>query len=72
MVRAGVVKHPAEWPFCGYNEIQRPKERYALIDYNGLKDIFSCREISDVRLRFCMLFWTTLSFFEKVFIGCSA
>jgi putative transposase len=26
MVRAGVVKNPSEWPFCGYNEIQQPRE----------------------------------------------
>jgi len=25
MVRAGVVAHPSEWEFCGYNEIQEPK-----------------------------------------------
>jgi putative transposase len=25
MVRAGVVKHPSEWPYSGYNEIQQPK-----------------------------------------------
>ena len=25
MVRAGAVKHPAEWNHCGYNEIQSPK-----------------------------------------------
>ena len=37
MVRAWVVTHPSEWQFCGYHEIQKPKERYALIDYNGLK-----------------------------------
>jgi putative transposase len=24
MVRAGVVKHPSMWSFCGYNEIQEP------------------------------------------------
>jgi len=44
MVRAGVVSHPAEWPFCGYNEILEPKKRYALIDYNGLKEVFGFRE----------------------------
>ena len=27
MVRAGVVAHPSEWGFCGYHEIQKPKER---------------------------------------------
>jgi len=32
MVRAGAVKHPSEWPFCGYNEIQVPPQRYRLID----------------------------------------
>lgn len=30
MVRAGVVSHPSEWKFCGYNEIQKPKQRYSL------------------------------------------
>ena len=38
MVRAGIVAHPSEWQFSGYNEIQMPRERYALIDYDGLQD----------------------------------
>ena len=32
MVRAGVVKHPMDWEFGGYNEIQHPRQRYTLID----------------------------------------
>jgi REP element-mobilizing transposase RayT len=32
MVRAGVVRHPQDWPHSGYTEIQQPPERYALID----------------------------------------
>ncbi|MDY6951464.1 MAG: transposase, partial [Thermodesulfobacteriota bacterium] len=36
MVRAGVVGHPSEWPFCGYNEIQNPPQRYTLIDRQRL------------------------------------
>jgi len=32
MVRAGVVSHPSEWPFSGYNEIQEPPQKYSLID----------------------------------------
>ena len=32
MVRAGVVGHPAKWAHGGYNEMQDPPERYALID----------------------------------------
>jgi len=26
MVRAGVVSHPSQWSFSGYNEIQEPKK----------------------------------------------
>lgn len=29
MVRAGVVRHPGEWPISGYREIQDPPVRYA-------------------------------------------
>ena len=27
MVRAGAVKHPSDWPYCGYGEIQTPKRK---------------------------------------------
>ncbi|MGD8992635.1 MAG: transposase [Desulfobacterales bacterium] len=36
MVRAGVVKHPKQWVYSGYNEIQKPKQRYGLIDFKSL------------------------------------
>lgn len=36
MVRTGVVKHPSEWPFSGYNEIQNPARRYSIIDQKNL------------------------------------
>ena len=37
MVRAGVVKHPKDWPMSGYNEIIVPqKKRYRLIDKTRL------------------------------------
>ena len=48
MVRAGVVKHPSQWAFCGYNEIQAPRERYALIDYKGLRDSLGFRSMYDL------------------------
>jgi len=48
MVRAGVVTHPSEWMFSGYNEIQAPRERYALIDYQGLKDLLDFRSMDDL------------------------
>ncbi len=39
MVRAGVVKHPSEWPFGGYNEIQEPKRKNVLIWYDRLREL---------------------------------
>jgi hypothetical protein len=36
MVRAGIVSHPSEWPYGGYNEIQKPRRKWVLIDYNKL------------------------------------
>ena len=37
MVRSGIVDHPSQWPFCGYNEIQEPKRKNVLIDYEKLR-----------------------------------
>ena len=36
MVRAGVVDHPSQWRFGGYNEIQFPRRKYVLIAYEKL------------------------------------
>ena len=45
MVRAGAVKHPKDWGFCGYNEILNPPKRYRLIDREAL---LSCCGITDL------------------------
>jgi putative transposase len=39
MVRAGAVRHPSEWEFSGYNEIQRPRKKYVLISYEALMNL---------------------------------
>jgi putative transposase len=39
MVRAGVVTHPSEWAFCGYNEIQKPRKKNVLIDHQKLSKL---------------------------------
>ena len=49
MVRAGVVNHPSEWPFSGYNEIQNPRLRYSLIDQEGLRDLLNIRSMEELR-----------------------
>ena len=36
MVRAGVVSHPDEWPWCGYKELVGEKFRYRLLDVERL------------------------------------
>ena len=36
MVRAGKISHPSQWAASGYNEIQKPPERYSLIDRQSL------------------------------------
>ena len=49
MVRAGVVAHPSEWDFGGYNELQNPRQRYALIDYKRLMDLLYISTVDDLR-----------------------
>ena len=49
MVRNGVVEHPSQWVHSGYNEIQNPPSRYALIDRKQL--IEYCGLGSDEQLR---------------------
>ncbi len=49
MVRNGVVQHPSGWQHGGYNEIQFPPRRYALI--NREKLITRCGLGSDAQLR---------------------
>ncbi len=50
MVRAGVVKHPLEWPYGGYNEIQKPPQRYAILDYEELQGLLGYRSMEGLAL----------------------
>jgi putative transposase len=49
MVRAGVVKHPSEWDHCGYNEIQNPKRRNILINYERLAELLGFETYDEAR-----------------------
>ena len=49
MVRAGVVTHPSEWSFCGYNEIQNPRQRYSLIDHESLTDLLDIKCMEELK-----------------------
>ena len=48
MVRAGAVKHPCNWRFCGYNEIQVPWQRKQVIDFNALTEYFGVSNRHDL------------------------
>jgi putative transposase len=49
MVRARVVKHPAEWAHGGYCEIQKPPRRYAVIDLRELSRLFGFAHIAELQ-----------------------
>ena len=49
MVRAGVVSHPSMWPFCGYNEIQEPRRKNVLINYERLQGLFGAGSYDKLR-----------------------
>lgn len=61
MVRAGVVSHPAEWQFDGYNEIQRPKRKCALIAHEMLANIAGFASYDDLRVSHYEIVSTSVS-----------
>jgi putative transposase len=49
MVRAGAVSHPALWPFSGYNQIQVPRRKNVLIDYERLQELLGLGSYEEVK-----------------------
>jgi len=47
MVRAMVVSHPEQWVHGGYNEIQRPRRKNILIDYDTLGHLSGFNNFDD-------------------------
>jgi len=39
MGRTGMINHPAQWKWSGYNEIQKPRRKNILIDYEALREL---------------------------------
>jgi hypothetical protein len=52
MVRAGVVEHPSDWEFGGYNEIQFPRQRYGLIDHDELKSLLDFGTMDELAIAY--------------------
>ena len=42
MVRVGMVSHPKDWAFGGYNDIQSPRRKCILINYEKLVALSGC------------------------------
>jgi hypothetical protein len=49
MVRAGKVSHPSQWSFSGYNEIQVPRRKNILINYDKLRSLFGVGSYEQLR-----------------------
>jgi REP element-mobilizing transposase RayT len=65
MVRAGVIAHPSQWPFSGYNEIQNPRQRYSLIDHGSLMDLFGIKSMEELKNSYrCWM----ASYFDLIFL----
>ena len=39
MVRTGMINHPSQWKWSGYNEIQNPRRKNILIDYEAAMEL---------------------------------
>ncbi|MFZ0132571.1 MAG: transposase [Desulfobacterales bacterium] len=49
MVRAGVASHPSKWSFSSYNEIQEPRRKNVLIDYERLQGLLGAGTYEQLR-----------------------
>jgi putative transposase len=49
MVRACVVEHPRQWEFCGYKEIQNPRKRKGIIDFDRLIGLLGFENYDDLK-----------------------
>jgi len=45
MMRAGVARHPKDWPWCGYQEIAGQRRRYRILD---LEELLRLRELGEL------------------------
>ena len=51
MVRAGAVRHPADWDVSGFAEIQRPRKRETVIDFDALCGLLGATSIERLAQR---------------------
>jgi len=49
MVRAGVVKHPNQWCWCGYDELSGKRSRYCILDLPRLMKSLEYNSLEEFR-----------------------
>jgi putative transposase len=49
MVRAGCVRHPREWKWCGHDELVGSRQRYRMLDLERLLECLGGMELPDFR-----------------------
>ncbi|MCC6144953.1 MAG: transposase [Candidatus Hydrogenedentes bacterium] len=49
MVRAGVVKHPRDWPWCGYDELSGTRLRYRVLAQDRLLESLGLDNLAQFR-----------------------
>lgn len=54
-----VVDHPSQWPFCGYNEIQKPRRKNILIDYEKFMKLTGAGHYDQAKRDGRMNIWVT-------------
>lgn len=64
MVRANAVKHPAEWPFSGFNEINSNRQRYRLIDTSKLLELLNIEDRESLKKSYVEWIESALEFQE--------
>jgi putative transposase len=48
MVRAGLVSHPREWRWCGYDELSGRRSRYRLINQERLQESLGLKNLTEL------------------------
>jgi putative transposase len=52
MVRAGVVRHPRDWKWCGYHELMGLRRRYRLLDLDRLVGSLELQDVDAFRAKY--------------------
>ena len=61
MVRAGVVKHPGQWPWCGYSEWAGSRRRYRVVDQAECLRVLGSPTLEEFRVHYEDLIQETLA-----------